>query len=431
MSAAGSAKFTGSAKVTESPVVAGSSEGSPVGLDDQDSPNEEGANEEGDYAGCLLDERYQLNSWMGGGGMGDVYHATDVRLRRSVAVKVFRSGADKAGRARFEEEAKLLARLSHPGLVPVHDASAYGDRPYLVMQLVEGQTLESLIEGGPLEPDRIAEIGRRLSGVLAYVHENGIVHRDVKPSNVLIAEDGRVFLADFGVSRLVDAVGQLTSSGMVMGTTNYMSPEQVRDSDIKFATDVYSLGLVLLECATGEQEYPGGGAESAVARLSRPPLVPEELPEPMAGILRAMTVDEPHWRPSAQRCAEALNGREVMAAAAVSTRDNTSTNSPTTEPVGGGPVGGGAVATGRVGSDFDAAQGDSSTSVSHRKGSGVLVGVLALTGVVVVAAVLVVAWLLIPDAPVHPAVPLPPESGLPGTERLPEDLANLERLVRQ
>ena len=333
-----------------------------------------------------LDGRYQLGSRMGGGGMADVYRATDVRLHRPVAVKVFRSGADRAGRTRFEDEARLLAGLNHPGLVPVHDASATGQRPYLVMQLVEGETLEQVLERGSLPPGHVAEIGLRLSEVLAYVHDNGILHRDVKPSNVLISRDGRVFLADFGVSRLVDAVGRMTSSGIVMGTTTYMSPEQVRDGDIGFATDVYSLGLVLLECATGQREYPGAGAESAVARLSRPPLIPEELPEPLAGALRAMTVDEAHWRPSAQRCAAILTGQEEPP-----------------EPV--------------------AEQPPPHPAKPRRVRRALAVG----AGLMVLA----LAWLLLPPEPVEPAPPLPPVHGPPGPERLPEDLANLEQLVRR
>lgn len=351
-----------------------------------------GAARDSDRPDALLDDRYELGSCMGGGGMADVYRATDVRLHRSVAVKVFRSGADRAGRARFEDEAKLLARLNHPGLVPVHDASATGPRPYLVMQLVEGETLEEVLERGALPADRVAEIGRRLSEVLAYVHDNGIVHRDVKPSNVLISRDGRVFLADFGVSRLVDAVGRMTSSGIVMGTTTYMSPEQVRDGEIGFATDVYSLGLVLLECATGQREYPGVGAETAVARLSRPPLIPEELPEPLAGALRAMTVDEAHLRPSAQRCAAILAGQEEPPAP---------------------------VAPQRVPSPAEPDE-----PASHRLRWALAVGAAL--------AALVVAWLLLPAEPVEPpAVPLPPVHGPPGPERLPEDLANLEELVQR
>lgn len=342
-----------------------------------------GPSEQPDY---LLDGRYRLGSCLGGGGMADVYRATDVRLHRTVAVKVFRAGADRAGRARFEDEAKLLARLNHPGLVPVHDASATGPRPYLVMQLVEGETLEDVLERGPLPPEHVLEIGRRLSQVLAYVHDNGIVHRDVKPSNVLISRDDRVFLADFGVSRLVDAVGRMTSSGIVMGTTSYMSPEQVRDSDIGFATDVYSLGLVLLECSTGQREYPGVGAESALPRLSRPPLIPEELPEPLAGALRAMTVDEAHWRPSAERCAAVLTGQGEPP-----------------EPV--------------------AEQPTSSPPKFRRVWWALAVG----AGL----AALALAWLLLPGEPVDPALPLPPVHGPPGPERLPEDLANLEELVRR
>ena len=330
----------------------------------------------------LLDGRYRLGQWLGGGGMADVYRGVDVRLDRKVAVKVFRSGTDHAGRARFEEEARLLARLNHPGLVPVYDSSASGAEPYLVMQLIEGETLAEILDRRTLTAGHAIEIGRRLCEVLAHVHANGIVHRDVKPSNILVSADDRVYLADFGVSRLVEAVGRMTGSGIVMGTTTYMAPEQVRDADVSYPADVYSLALVLLECLTGEVEYPGVGVESAVARLARSPEIPDG-PEILTSVLKAMTRFEPERRPTAEQCAAWLSGQPPAGLKGITTR------------------------------------GARQPSVTAR-----WVLFAAAAGVVIMA----VVWFLLPADSV-PAPTLPPAHGQPGRERLPADLATLRKLV--
>lgn len=336
-------------------------------------------------AARLLGGRYRLGARLGGGGMAEVFRGMDTRLERLVAVKVFRSGTDATGRARFEEEARLLAGLNHPGLVSLYDASASDDEPYLVMQLVEGETLSQRLLQGPFPPHQVRQLGRDLAEVLDYVHSNGIVHRDVKPSNVLMSADG-VFLADFGISRLVDAVGSLTGSEVV-GTAAYMAPEQVRGRGIGYPVDVYSLGLVLLECVTGRVEYPGTSAESAMGRLARPPRIPDDLPEPLAGVLRAMTATDPQERPSAGECAAALRG------------ESTRLTNPT-RPLGQ-PV---------------------SVPVARRRHWWPWVG-----AVVAVAAILTAVLLIRPGA--APAPKLPPAAGQPGVSRLPTDLGNLERMV--
>ena len=249
--------------------------------------------------------RYRLEALVGRGGSAEVWGAEDEALGRRVAVKlVTATGGEDAGRV--GDEARLLARLSHPGLVPVYDAGTdEAGRPWVVMELVRGETLADTVSRGPLAPLRVAEIGRVLAEALAYVHGQGLVHRDVKPANVLLGEDGRVRLTDFGIARLVDAAS-VTATGLTVGTASYLSPEQVTGAHVGPLSDVYSLGLVLLECLKGEREYPGSAVEVALARLSRPPVVPQRLPAGWPGLLEAMTARETGPRPTAAEVASEL-----------------------------------------------------------------------------------------------------------------------------
>lgn len=256
----------------------------------------------------VLAGRYELGERIGGGGMADVYRAVDRRLERPVAVKVFRPGTDAAGRRRFEAEARTVAGLAHPGLVPVYDVGLDGAAPFLVMQLVDGPTLARQIAAGPLPAGRAAKVGTELARTLAYVHSHGIVHRDVKPSNVLVDPSGRVLLTDFGVSRLVDAT-RMTATGQAIGTAAYLAPEQVRGATAGPPADVYALGLVLLECLTGEAAYHGSNpVEIAVARLHRPPEVPSSVPPALASTITAMVATDPASRPTAEACGRQLAG---------------------------------------------------------------------------------------------------------------------------
>jgi eukaryotic-like serine/threonine-protein kinase len=251
---------------------------------------------------ALLDGRYRLGDVLGRGGVATVYAAVDVLLGRDVAVKIFRPAGSRLSLYRFAAEARLLAGLSHPGLVTVHDVCLDGDRPYLVMHLVDGDTLRTLMDRGPVEPVITARIGARIADVLAYIHSRDIVHRDVKPSNVLVDGEGDGYLADFGIARARDAA-HLTLSGELIGTAAYLAPEQVSDVDVTAKADVYALGLVLLECLTGRTEYTGTTVEAAVARLSRQPRIGEEVPRSWRGLLTAMTAREPVDRPDAAHCA--------------------------------------------------------------------------------------------------------------------------------
>ncbi|MGV9255280.1 serine/threonine-protein kinase [Streptomyces sp. NPDC003697] len=250
--------------------------------------------------------RYQLGAGIGRGGAADVYEGVDVRLGRRVAVKIFRAGADPELERRFAEEALLLARLQHPGLVTVYDAGRHQGRAYLVMELVAGRTLRECLAAGPLSPRRVAELGAALARALAHVHDAGIVHRDIKPSNVLLDASGAPHLADFGIARLVNATHH-TASDVLIGTAAYLAPEQVMGREVRPAADIYALGLLLLECLKGCLEYEGTPLEAAVARMHRPPVLPDSLPPALARLLRAMTAQDEAERPDASSCAGTLS----------------------------------------------------------------------------------------------------------------------------
>ncbi|MBM7773884.1 hypothetical protein JOD54_004088 [Actinokineospora baliensis] len=253
----------------------------------------------------VLVGRYRLGGVVGVGGVARVYRGTDLRLGRAVAVKVLRADADEEQVRRFEAEVRILAALDHPGLVPIHDSGVHEGHPFLVLRLVEGTTLRREIQNGPLPVERVRALGTGLATALAHVHGNGVVHRDVKPSNILLDERGGALLADFGLARVIDSP-RLTSSDRMTGTAAYLAPEQVTGARVGYPADVYALGLVLLECLTGTREYEGGGVETALARLHRPPRVPRDLPPDLVRLLLLMTALPARRRPSAADCARLL-----------------------------------------------------------------------------------------------------------------------------
>ncbi|MCU1418140.1 MAG: serine/threonine protein kinase [Schumannella sp.] len=238
--------------------------------------------------------------------MATVYRAVDESLGREVAIKMFRTGA-AADLTRHEEETRVLAGLSHHGLVTLLDAgiddSVPDERhPFLVMELVEGANLEDTLKRRTLNAREISEIAYDMGEALEYVHAHGVVHRDIKPSNILLVEYGtsafriRARLTDFGIA-LDSGSARLTDEQTTTGTAAYLSPEQARRKEVTSATDVYSLGLVLLQCFTGELAFPGEAVESALARLTSDPVIPADLPDEWTTILQGMLARDPADRP--------------------------------------------------------------------------------------------------------------------------------------
>lgn len=257
--------------------------------------------------GSRIAGRYLLGERLGRGGMADVFRAEDERLGRTVAVKLLRDHAESSSdRDRFAAEARTLAVLDHPSIVTLLDAGLEDDQPWLAMQMVEGSTLATHLTGRPIRVAEVASIGRQLAEGLAYAHANGIVHRDVKPANVLLTEDGRALLADFGIARLLDSTTRHTVAGQAIGSPAYLAPEQASGGELSGAADVYSLGLLLLEALTGQRAFTGTTTEVVYARLQAPPEVPSSVPSGWAALLRAMTALAPADRPVAEEVGRRL-----------------------------------------------------------------------------------------------------------------------------
>jgi serine/threonine protein kinase len=259
--------------------------------------------------GDVVGGRYTIEATLGRGGLATVYRARDESLGRPVALKVIDpSDADASAIDRARSEIELLASLSHPALVTLFDAGSLdtpvGTRSVLVMELVDGPDLGERLAKGPVAHDDVVRLTLDLAEALHVVHDRGIVHRDVKPGNVLLApsllptNEFRAKLADFGIAYLVDA-SRLTATGTLVGTAAYLSPEQARGTPPGAPSDVYSLGLVILEALTGVRAFPGTLAESVGARLARDPEIPATLSASWRSLLATMTAREPAARPTA------------------------------------------------------------------------------------------------------------------------------------
>ena len=224
--------------------------------------------------GELIAERYELVDLVGSGGMSSVYCAFDTLLERKVALKILheRFTDDEEYVERFRREARAVAQLSHPNVVTVIDRGERDGKQFIVFELVEGENVKELVErGGPLPVRRALEIGLDVARALAFAHAQGLVHRDVKPQNVLLTGEGHAKVTDFGIVRSLGVAGN-TETGTVLGTSHYIAPEQARGEHVDAETDVYSFGVVLYELLAGEVPYSGEGFLSVAMRHVNDPV---------------------------------------------------------------------------------------------------------------------------------------------------------------
>jgi serine/threonine protein kinase len=242
----------------------------------------------------VIDGRYVVDELLGRGGMAEVYRAHDTGADRRVAVKVLR-GVEPRDARRFRSEVDVLARLDHPGLITLRGSGTHAGVPYLVLDLAEGPTLAGELAAGPLAEERAVAVAEQVAEALAHAHATGVVHRDVKPSNILFDEHGHARLADFGIARLA-GTPSLTGTGQLVGSLPYLAPEQLEGGPVGPPADIYALGLVVIECLTGHACYPGAQIDAAMARLHRPPAVPGGTPRWLGALLTAMTERAPTRR---------------------------------------------------------------------------------------------------------------------------------------
>ncbi|MGB2873914.1 MAG: protein kinase [Gaiellaceae bacterium] len=250
--------------------------------------------------GELIAARYELEELVGTGGMSSVYRARDQLLERPVALKLLHQQLMDDGDhvERFRREARAVAQLSHPNIVTVIDRGEQDGRQFIVFEFVEGENLKALVERDAPLPEREAiELTLQVARALAFAHDHGLVHRDVKPQNVLLDADGRAKVTDFGIAHSIDVQGGLTQTGTVMGTSDYIAPEQARGSKADAQTDEYSLGVVLYELLTGEVPFSGDNFVAVAMRHINEPvpsvrrLRPDVSPRVDAAIRRAMAKD--------------------------------------------------------------------------------------------------------------------------------------------
>jgi eukaryotic-like serine/threonine-protein kinase len=265
----------------------------------------------------LIGGRYRLGPAIGAGGMGTVRRAHDLRFDRDVAVKLLRTAADPRHQERLRREARLLGALQHPNLVTAYDTgidlTPDGPLLWLAMELVRGPDLGVLLAShGRLASEVVRRVVHDAAAALSALHAAGVVHRDLKPANVLLTREPgprpwHAKVADLGIALTGDAAA-MTTTGQVMGTAAYLSPEQVSGSAVDAASDIYSLGLLALVALTGEHPFPGGPVESATARLVRTPALPAWVTGGWRMLLEGMTAIEPALRPTAEQVLVATAG---------------------------------------------------------------------------------------------------------------------------
>ena len=253
---------------------------------------------------------YEILSPIGAGGMGEVYKAKDTRLHRTVAVKVlppeFSSDAER--RSRFEREARAASALNHPNITTVYDIGEDEGTRFIVMELIEGKTLRELVVDGPLSTEQILRLATQIAGGLAKAHQAGIAHRDLKPENLMVTEDGLVKILDFGLAKLMppsdgvdsekDTVTKVTQQGVILGTLQYMSPEQASGRPVDYRSDQFSFGSILYEMATGRLAFKKDTVPQTLAAIIEAEPEPlrklnDEIPEELCAIVERCLAKDP------------------------------------------------------------------------------------------------------------------------------------------
>jgi len=274
-------------------------------------------------SGLTFGGRYQLSSRVAIGGMGEVWQATDLVIGRTVAIKILKDEylGDPGFLERFRAEARHAALVNHEGIANVFDYGEEEGSAYLVMELVPGEALSAILERERvLSTDRVLDIVAQTANALSAAHAAGLVHRDIKPGNLLITPDGRVKITDFGIARIADQV-PLTATGQVMGTVQYLSPEQASGRSASPTTDIYSLGIVAYESLAGRRPFTGESQVAiAMAQINEtPPELPVTISEPVRNLVYACIAKNPADRPASAahlaRAAQALRRGDVSAAA--------------------------------------------------------------------------------------------------------------------
>lgn len=275
-------------------------------------------------SGLTFGGRYQLSSRVAIGGMGEVWQATDLVIGRTVAIKILKDEylGDPGFLERFRAEARHAALVNHEGIANVFDYGEEDGSAYLVMELVPGEALSAIIERERvLDPDRVLDMVAQTAAALQAAHAAGLVHRDIKPGNLLITPEGRVKITDFGIARIADQV-PLTATGQVMGTVQYLSPEQASGHPASPTTDIYSLGIVAYEALAGRRPFTGESQVAiAMAQINEtPPELPMTVPEPVRNLVYACLAKSPGDRPASashlSRAAQSLRRGDIAAAAA-------------------------------------------------------------------------------------------------------------------